>query len=232
MSIRDKWAEGRERSRRQREAYEANERRTRKGWELRRMGVEVTDWSLTEETLDAMLVAERERQADLYKEFERAKTVSRFRALGVQVPTGSGQVYTIGEHDRLNETDNSRFLGPLAGAEATITEITQAFSPGKALVMPIALTPLARKDTAEVLNTFTSGATRTIPLDSSQQVRDARKQVVEFNTFVKTHTGNGESASAGPDPAERLAEVARLHDAGLLTDEEYTAKRAEIISQL
>jgi hypothetical protein len=32
--------------------------------------------------------------------------------------------------------------------------------------------------------------------------------------------------------AERLAAVTRLHDEGLLTDEEYQAKRAEIISQL
>lgn len=32
--------------------------------------------------------------------------------------------------------------------------------------------------------------------------------------------------------AERLAEVTRLHDAGLLTDEEYQAKRAKIIDEL
>jgi hypothetical protein len=39
-------------------------------------------------------------------------------------------------------------------------------------------------------------------------------------------------ASATPNAAERLAEVTRLHDEGLLTDEEYHAKRAEIIGQL
>jgi hypothetical protein len=33
-------------------------------------------------------------------------------------------------------------------------------------------------------------------------------------------------------PAERLAEVTRLHDAGLLTDDEYQAKRAKIIDEL
>jgi hypothetical protein len=33
-------------------------------------------------------------------------------------------------------------------------------------------------------------------------------------------------------PADRLAEVARLHDHSLLTDDEYQAKRAEIISKL
>ena len=31
---------------------------------------------------------------------------------------------------------------------------------------------------------------------------------------------------------ERLAEVTRLHDVGVLTDQEYEAKRAEIISEL
>jgi hypothetical protein len=38
--------------------------------------------------------------------------------------------------------------------------------------------------------------------------------------------------AASPTVEERLAEVTRLHDAGVLTDEEYQAKRAEIISEL
>jgi len=33
-------------------------------------------------------------------------------------------------------------------------------------------------------------------------------------------------------PAKRLAEVTRLHDAGLLTDEEYQTKRTQIINEL
>jgi cytochrome c-type biogenesis protein CcmH/NrfG len=39
-------------------------------------------------------------------------------------------------------------------------------------------------------------------------------------------------ATASPAAADRLAEATRLHDQGLLTDEEYQAKRAEIISGL
>lgn len=41
------------------------------------------------------------------------------------------------------------------------------------------------------------------------------------------------AAAAAPSTAEeRLAEVTRLHDAGVLTDEEYQTKRAEIIGEL
>jgi hypothetical protein len=40
-----------------------------------------------------------------------------------------------------------------------------------------------------------------------------------------------DSAEAGT-PEERLAEVTRLHDMSVLTDEEYQAKRAEIIAHL
>lgn len=47
---------------------------------------------------------------------------------------------------------------------------------------------------------------------------------------------NAEGAAAGistmRNPAERLTEVIRLHDAGLLTDAEYEAKRAQIIDGL
>jgi Domain of unknown function (DUF4429)/Short C-terminal domain len=35
-----------------------------------------------------------------------------------------------------------------------------------------------------------------------------------------------------PSATERLAELSKLHDAGILTDDEFQAKRAEIISQL
>jgi hypothetical protein len=42
----------------------------------------------------------------------------------------------------------------------------------------------------------------------------------------------GPAAAAAPTVEERLSEVTRLHDAGILTDEEYQAKRAEIIDEL
>jgi hypothetical protein len=43
---------------------------------------------------------------------------------------------------------------------------------------------------------------------------------------------SSEAALIPKPPSERLAEVTSLHDAGLLTDEEYQAKRAEIINEL
>jgi hypothetical protein len=42
----------------------------------------------------------------------------------------------------------------------------------------------------------------------------------------------GSDKIASRSPADRLAAVTRLREAGLITDEEYQAKRADIISQL
>lgn len=47
-----------------------------------------------------------------------------------------------------------------------------------------------------------------------------------------TNADGGEDRPYQKSAAERLVEVTRLHDDGLLTDEEYQAKRTEIISQL
>jgi hypothetical protein len=49
---------------------------------------------------------------------------------------------------------------------------------------------------------------------------------------VASKADGGEDRPCQKSAAERLAEVTRLHDEGLLTDEEFQAKRAEIISQL
>ena len=38
--------------------------------------------------------------------------------------------------------------------------------------------------------------------------------------------------TASPDPAERLRKLADLHQSGLLTDEEFAAKRAAIVDKL
>jgi cytochrome c-type biogenesis protein CcmH/NrfG len=52
------------------------------------------------------------------------------------------------------------------------------------------------------------------------------------STQEQDHEEPASEATALPTTADRLAEVTRLHDQGLLTDEEYQAKRAEIISDL
>lgn len=40
------------------------------------------------------------------------------------------------------------------------------------------------------------------------------------------------SASAAPDPTDQLAKLAELHAAGVLTDEEFAAKKAEILARI
>jgi hypothetical protein len=91
-------------------------RRYSKVAQLRRLGVSVStavelDPSWTEEALDAMLAAEKNRQAELYEAFVRAGTVIVFRAFGVQVLQGDDKVYTIGMQDSWAKTNRSRLLG-------------------------------------------------------------------------------------------------------------------------
>ena len=190
MNLREKWTAAREVERQQRKAAEASQRRYATACELQKLGVPAMtadgwpDPALTEEALDAMLAAEKERRAELYKTFVRAGTVTTFRALGVQILAGDDKVYTLGNHDPLTKTNSSRLLGLLAGAEAKVTEGTSAFSWGKAMVMPIATAPLARKETADAMVIFKDGTVHTVGLDGSTAVRDARKQAVQFNALT------------------------------------------------
>jgi hypothetical protein len=182
VSLKEKWTAARERDREQQEAWKLSQRRYAKATELGMLGVPVPmsggwpDPALTEEALDAMLAAEHERRAELYETFVHAGTVTTFRALGVQVLTGDDKVYTIGNHDAWKKTNDSRVLGPLAGAEAKVTDGTSSFSWGKAMVMPIATAPLARKETADAMVIFADGSMHTTALDGSSAVRDARSR--------------------------------------------------------
>jgi hypothetical protein len=45
-------------------------------------------------------------------------------------------------------------------------------------------------------------------------------------------TGNAAPAAAAPDPTERLSKLAELHDRGVLTDEEFSAQKAKILSEM
>jgi hypothetical protein len=51
---------------------------------------------------------------------------SVFRALGVQVLESVGSVYTVGYQSAEAKTDTSRLLGPLARAQAIVTDGSQA----------------------------------------------------------------------------------------------------------
>ena len=236
MGLHEKWTAARQRDRQAREANEARFRRFRKVEELRKLGVSVPtatgglDSSLTDEALDAMLAAEKERRAELYQAFARVGTVTTFRAFGVQVLAGGDQVYTIGTHDPATKTNDSRLLGPLAGAEAKVTDGTSSFSWGKAMVMPIATAALARKETADAMVIFTDGTVHTTALDGSTAVRDARKQAVQFNALAGASAPP--ATEAGSDPAVKLRKLQELRDDGLLSQEEYEIKRAAVINSI
>ncbi len=236
MGLRDKWADSREQDRQAREAYAAGERRYAKSEELRRMGVTshwstgALDPSLSEADLDAMIAAEKQRRAELYDTFMRVGTVITFRALGVQVLQGGDVVYTLGTHDRLTKTNSSRPLGLLAAAQAQVTDGTSAFSPGKALLVPLTIAPLASKQTADALITFTDGTVHMLPLDGSHAVREARKQCVQFNGMAGA-VAPAPTVSEDPaaDPVVRMRKLQELLDAGLISQQEFNEKRAAVI---
>jgi hypothetical protein len=60
----------------------------------------------------------------------------------------------------------------------------------------------------------------------------ALKQVIE-DALASHHSQNGpQAAPAESGPADRLKELAELHESGLLTDEEFAEKRAALIEKL
>src|SRR5215471_17716082 len=136
MSLRENGQAAQERDRQQAEADGAGHRRYAKAWELHKLGVPVMspngapDPALTETALAWMLAAEQGRRATLYETFARTGIVTVFPALDVQILTGDGIVYTIGNHDPLTQTNSSRPLGLLAGAEAMVTDGPQVPSHG------------------------------------------------------------------------------------------------------
>ena len=236
MNFKEKWAAGREQSRREREAWKTTSRRYDKAVQLQKLGVQIRmvdgypEPALTEEDLDAMLAAEHERRAAGYEAFVRAGSTTRFPALGVQVLAGEDHVYTIGNHDPWAKTNDSRLLGPIAGAEARVTDGTSSFSWGKAMIMPVATAPLARKETADALVVFSDGTVHTIALDGSRAVREARKECVQFNVLSGSYAQT--STALRSDPAEKLQKLQELLDAGLITQEEYESKRAHVINSI
>jgi Short C-terminal domain len=164
--------------------------------------------------------------ADQAAEAERRAKMQPFRALGVEVQTEAVEVWAVGGYDSRGRY-MSRLLGPLAGAQAVVTDGSQSWSPGRAMFMPIGLTGLATKTKADAVIVFADGTTHTTALDGNAVVREAQKQAVQFNALA------GVSAPAAAedegDPAARLRKLQELRDAGLLTQDEYDAKRAEVI---
>jgi Short C-terminal domain len=175
-------------------------------------------------------IAQTERQAEVYEAFASAGGPTIFRSLGVQVLARDGTVYTIGDHSIARKIDTSRLLGPLAGAQAMVTDGAQSWSPGRAMFLPIALTGLATKTKADAAVVFADGTVHTAALDGNNAVREAQKQVVQFNAMAGASAPTATETRS--DPAAKLRKLQELRDAGLLTDQEYATKRAEVIDSI
>jgi hypothetical protein len=188
------------------------------------------DPALTEEALDKILAAEKGRRATLYERFAHARTVTIFEALGVQVLTDDDTVYTIGSHDPLTQTNSSQLLGLLGGAEATVTEGSPGPSPGHAVFWPLSLTAGTHETVANAVIVFPDGTVHAHPLHGSGEIRAAQKQVMQFNRLAGTAAPEISKMNTGH--AARLRELQELWEAGLLSQEEYDAKRAEIIASI
>jgi hypothetical protein len=181
-------------------------------------------------TSDPARLAEHGRQTQLYEAFVTAGPITPFRALGVQVLAGNGNVYTIGSHDDATKTNSSRLLGPLVGAQAMVTDGSQAWSPGRAIFLPISLAALATKTKADAAVVFPDGTMHATPLDGNAAVREAQKQTIQFNALAGA--SGPQAPETGSDPAVRLRKLQELRDAGLLTQEEYETKRADVINSI
>jgi hypothetical protein len=204
---------------------------------------------LAEDELDSLIAAEMQRRAELFLKFARAARVSTFVQLGVQVLAGDDMVYSIGDHDPYERTNDSRVLGELAGAAATVNfgsvgpqaviamPMPMAAAPGSPLTPPAPMqVPFAMRGVAmangyesgAAIVVFADGTTRNAAVHGSRDVRDACQEAVEFNALARAAT----AAPSGGDTAERLRKLEELLSAGLLTRSEYDAKRAAIIESI
>jgi hypothetical protein len=175
--------------------------------------------------------AEPKRQAEVYHKLADG-TLTKFQAFRVQVLACENMVYSIGSRDDVARTDSSRLLGPLAGAEAVVTDGSQAWSPGRAMFLPIAFAGLATKTVAHAAVIFANGTVRAEALDGNAAVRQAQLDAVRLNALVSGLAQASQAPPAASDPSARLRTLRELLDAGLISHEEYDAKRAAIIDSI
>ncbi len=157
---------------------------------------------------------------------------SRHGPLDDQVLPGENVVYSIGSRDGVAKTDSSRLLGPLAAAEAVVTDGSQAWSPGRAMFLPIGLAGLATKTMAHAAVIFADGTVHAEALDGNTAVRQAQLDAVRLNALVGALPSTSPAPEGGNDPTDRLRKLGELLQAELISQEEYDAKRAAIIDSI
>lgn len=155
------------------------------------------------------------------KEQDRPDAV--FPVLGVQVRGGTVESHAFGHR--------ARALGLLAGAQAQLTDGHQAWSPGRAMFLPIGMTGLATKTRATAFVIFPDGSYHERALDGNKAVGIAQSEALKFNLLANPPAAQ-QPQPAQEDAAATLRKLENLHNEGLLTHEEYAAKRTEVIARL
>ncbi len=150
--------------------------------------------------------------------------------LGVQVLAGDGDVYSIGEHDPYGKTNSSAVLGPLAGAEAHVTARTMGPIYALAGSAPVAMA--AGRAAAVAVVAFTDGTVHPSVVRSRRNVLDAQLEATRFNQLARTATAAPGAEMMSGDPMDRPRKLLELLDSGLLTEQEYEARRLTIIDSL
>jgi hypothetical protein len=167
-------------------------------------------------------VSRDDLRPDVQREYDRQLEVRRSqgRALGPDALFDSLGVQVRGEQvEAYGAPLGARALGPLAGAQARLTDGSQTWRPGRAVFMPAA--------TAFV--TFADGTYHEKAVNGSAALRAAQADAVKFNLLAGTRAT---PARQHDDVAATLRQLTSLRDEGLLTDEEFAAKRAEVIARI
>src|ERR1700722_12650338 len=180
------------------------------------------DYDLARDGLKPDVQLEYDRQREARRHQRRpAGPEPRFPALGIPGRGGFVEPFAA--------PAGATALGPLAGAEARLTDGSQAWSPGRAMFMPVGLAGLATKTKATAFVIFADGAYHETALNDNAAVRAAQAEAVKFNLMAGTHAPPDRQQD---DVAAILRKLVSLHDEGLLTDEEFAAKRAEVIARI
>jgi hypothetical protein len=180
------------------------------------------DFDLSRDDLKPDVQVEYDRQLEVRRNQDRhAGPDATFAALGVQVRGETVETY--------GAPVGAAALGPLAGADARLTDGSQAWSPGRAIFLPVGLAGLATKTKAAAFVIFADGKYHETALNGNAAVRTAQAEAVKFNLIAGIPTP---PAQQRDDVAAILRKLTSLHDEGLLTDEEFAAKRAEVIARI
>jgi hypothetical protein len=180
------------------------------------------NFGISRDTLKPDAKAAYDRQLEVRRsQTRKVRPDAVFPALGVQVRGAVVEDY--------GAPQGAAALGSLAGAEARLTDGSQAWSPGRAFFMPVGLAGLATKTKAAAFVIFADGKYHETELDGNAAVRDAQAQAVKFNLLAAIPTPPVQQQD---DIEATLRKLASLRDEGLLTADEFAAKRAEVIARI